>query len=494
MALTERNIRNIFIYSVPKFISYSLNLITLPIFMRILTPADYGIITLALVFPAIAVSIFSLGLPSSVQRYYFEYRADKIKLDALIFSSQLYLYLSLIISSCAVFILKDFIAKLVMGSDRYGMAVFITYMAAYLGQMVNFYLILYQNMERATVFSVFTVTQTIISSVISLLLVWYFNMSYMGMVYGSLVGAFLVCTAISLHFNKNSNIIFSSRILIENIKYGLQLVPKSFTGLINRFFDKYMLNNILSLSAVGIYNIGQTVGNVLFMLMGTVWSSFQPVCYREVFDKGNEGSVSVGRIFTIFSYIALMPVLFLILFAKELIHVIAPASYYEAINIIIILSGGVATQVFGMFVSIQYAYSKKAYWIFPITVVGTLANIGANILLIPKLGMIGAGLSTVATLFIMNGLFIFIGQKFYEIRYEWGTISSLFAIIAGAMIAALYVRTIELNNYYIYLIKSSFIFLFVFIGIKSKLISRNSIAKILSSLFNLQKETIKAQK
>ena len=71
--------------------------------------------------------------------------------------------------------------------------------------------------------------------------------------------------------------------------------------------------------------------------------------------------------------------LLLILFAQEIVYIIAPVPYYEAIDIIIIVSGGVATQVFGIYVGVQYAYSKKAYWIFPVTVVGTLANVAANI-------------------------------------------------------------------------------------------------------------------
>src|SRR4030067_498097 len=103
------------------------------------------------------------------------------------------------------------------------------------------------------------------------------------------------------HIWDRLKIIFKARILFENIKYGLQIIPKSFTSFINRFFDKYMLNNMLSLSAVGVFNIGQTIGNAMFFLMNTVWSSFQPVLYREVFDKGKDGSVCVGRLFPHFS-------------------------------------------------------------------------------------------------------------------------------------------------------------------------------------------------
>ena len=109
MALTEKNIRNIFIYAIPKFASYGLNLITLPILTRLLTPEDFGVIILAGAFPSVAVSVFTFGVTFGAERYYFEYRKDSEKLSALIFSSQLFLYLSLIVSSVPVFILKEFI-------------------------------------------------------------------------------------------------------------------------------------------------------------------------------------------------------------------------------------------------------------------------------------------------------------------------------------------------------------------------------------------------
>ncbi|MEP9411498.1 MAG: polysaccharide biosynthesis protein [Candidatus Brocadia sp.] len=482
--LTEKNIRNIFIYAVPKFVGYGLNLIILPILTRLLTPDDFGIIILAGVFPNIATNIFTLGVAFGVERYYFEYRKEPEKLNALISSSQVFLYVSLVLSSCIVFILKGHISKLIIGDTKYGFAIFIAFIAAYFGQIITFYLRLYQNMEKAAIHSIFTVVQTVTSVVISLLFVLYFKMSYMGMLYGSLTGALVVCLAMLFHFNRDSKYLFSRKILMENIKYGLQVVPKSFSGFVNKFFDKYMLNTMLSLSAAGIFNIGQTIGNTMFFFMGTIWSSFQPVCYREVFDKGKDGSVSAGRIFTIFSYITLMPVLLLILFAQEIVYAIAPAPYYEAIDIIIIISGGVATQTFGMFVGVQYAYSKKAYWIFPITVIGTIANVVANIILIPKYGLIGAGVSVNIGYIAMYGILTFAGQKLYRVQYEWKTIVQLYAIIGGAIISVLYLRAIEFHNLFLYLIKVVFIAFFILEGIWAKVITRRSIEKVFGTFFN----------
>ena len=487
MALTEKNIRNIFIYAAPKFISYGLNLITLPILTRLLTPHEFGVIVLAWLFPAIAVSVFSCGVTASAQRYYFEYRHHNDKFVSFVFSLQVFLYVSLLASSLGVYFLKDTISGLIMEKRDFGFAVFVTFVAGYFGQIASFYLILYQNMEKAVVHSTFTVLQAFITTAAGLILVWHFKMSYMGIIYGSLLGTCTVCLAMMLHFNRNLRFVFNGIILWDNIKYGLQVVPKSFTGFINRFFDKYMLNNMLSLSAVGVYNIGQTVGNAMFFLMGTVWSSFQPVYYREVFDKGHEGSVSVGRLFTVFSYITLFPVLLLILFAQELVYIIAPPSYYEAIDIIIIVSGGVATQVFGMYVGVQYAYSKKAYWIFPVTVVGTVVNVAANILLIPVFGLIGAGVATMLSTTVTNVILTFIGQKLYRIQYEWKTIASLYALIIVAMLSVLYFRTMNYNIMYFYPIKLIFLSIFVFLVIRARIITRQSMTKVSAALFKFHK-------
>ena len=125
MSLNEKHIRNIFIYILPRFANYGINLITLPILTRLLTPEDFGRVVLAWAFPTIAVSVLTLGLVPAVQRYYFEYRKEEERLNALIFSLQVYLYTCMLIAGLGVFLFKDFISLLVIKSDKYGLAVFL---------------------------------------------------------------------------------------------------------------------------------------------------------------------------------------------------------------------------------------------------------------------------------------------------------------------------------------------------------------------------------
>ncbi|MCP4652332.1 MAG: oligosaccharide flippase family protein [Candidatus Omnitrophica bacterium] len=484
MALTDRHIKNIFIYVMPKFFTYGVHLIVLPILTRLLSPREFGVIALMWLFPSMAVSVLSCALPAAAQRYYFEYKNDNEKFAAFVFSLQIFLYATMVISSIGVYFSKDVISNLTLGESSFGFAIFVTFIAGYLGKINNFYFNLYQNMEKATTHSIFTVMQSFIIAVGGLILVWCFKMSYMGVLYGSLLGSGIVCLAMMVHFNRKLKCSFSAKILWDNMKYGLQVVPKAFTGFVTKFFDKYMLNNMLSLSIVGIYNIGQIVSNGIFFLMSKVWAAFQPVYYSEVFKKGNQACEYVGSLFTKFAYISLAPVLFVILFAQEIVYLLAPVSYHAAIDIIIVLSAAVSMQIFGMYCGVQYAYSKKAYWIFPITIVGTLVNVVANIILIPRIGLLGAVIASVIFYFFVNVLLALVGQRVYRIRYEWKSIIALYVVIILSTISVLYLKHIRFNSIGFYLVKMGFIVSFFYVGIKSGVMNKQSIMKVKGVLFS----------
>jgi O-antigen/teichoic acid export membrane protein len=320
-----------------------------------------------------------------------------------------------------------------------------------------------------------------------LVFVWDFKLSYFGLLYGTLAGTVVAFLGAFFHFNRSLRPSFNGRMLLENIKYGLQLVPKTFTSFINRFFDKYMLSKMLSLSVVGVYNIGQTVGNTVFFLMSTSWRAFQPVVFREAFDKGEEGSAAIGRLFTIFSYLTLTPVLLLVLFAQEVIYVFAPPAYYRAIDVIIIILAGITTQVFGEFVSVQYAYSKKPFFVFPITVLGTIVNVVANIILIPRMGLIGAALSMVLSYFTINGLLALVGQRLYRIGYQLKEASSLFLTIAVAIVAVIFLRTAGFSFILVYTVKLLILILFIFNGISARVFTGDALGKIIRAFRSSQK-------
>jgi O-antigen/teichoic acid export membrane protein len=477
--LNEKNIKNIIIYTAPNFVGYALSLIAMPIMTRLLRPADYGIIIMANLFPAIAVGLLTFGLVSATQRNYFQYRRDKEQLNGLIVSSQIFLYLMLIASSLVVFFFKDNISRLIIGRAGYGDAILAAYLGVYLAYIITFYSTILQGMEKAKLFAVIMIVQNTLIVLLNLFYVGILRLSYMGPLLGTLTVNFCLTIVIALAFNSGFSFRINLRLLWENMLFGLQLVPKVLTGFVNRFFDKYLLNNMLSLSAVGVYNLGQNIGVIMFNLMSAVWNSFQPVFYREVFDKGEVAAKPVGRLFTVFLYLTMIPVMSAVVFAREIIMVMAPPAYYAAIPVIIIIACAYASNVFGIFVGLQYAYTKKAYLIFPITIFGTLANVAANIVLIPRLGLIGGALSFLISYLVLNIALAVIGQRLYRVAYEWGHIIPLYALVYSAAAAILYLQKIDYPFLLLFPIKLALLAVFLFIGYQAGIVRRHRIEMLL---------------
>ncbi|MBN2057342.1 MAG: polysaccharide biosynthesis protein [Candidatus Saganbacteria bacterium] len=479
MSIKDRHIKNIFVYSAPSLVGYTVGLITMPIMTRLLTPMDYGIVAMSLIFPVMAVSVFALGSAEATRRSYFVYRTDEARLRSLVTSTQVFLFMMFLFSCTVVFLFKDLIAQVIFQQGGYGNAVMVAFVATFLGRIVTFYLNLYQCMERAKEYAFFLLMQMILGSAFSLFYVWFFKLSYMGPLWGSLTAVSIVGSILFFRFNVKYAFSFDRKVLFENISYGLQLVPKSFTGIINKYFDKYMLNSMLSLSAVGVYNIGQNIGLMLFNLVAAAWNSFQPVFYKEAFDRGPAASQAIGRLFTLFSYLTLSPIMLVVLFSREIIFIMAPPSYYGAVPVIIIVACAFASNIFGAFIGLQYAYSKKAYLIFPITIVGTIINVAANILLIPKLGIMGAAFATLITYIGMNGILVLVGQRLYKVAYEWKFLSPMYLSVLASAFLLLYLHDFAPNNYLLYAVKVMLGLTFLFVGYKSNIMTKEKISRVI---------------
>ncbi|MBL0059169.1 MAG: polysaccharide biosynthesis protein [Elusimicrobia bacterium] len=444
MEVEKKLITNSFFYVLPKFAGIGINIMTLPILTRILSPQDFGAVAMATVFSTFAVGIFSWGLPIAVQRYFFEYRRDPVRLGRYLFTCQFFLHLVLLVSSAPIYIFRNAFSTLFIGNPGYGNAFFTFYVSTFFFFILNVYLTTLQNFENAKVHSFFTIFHAVVLGGLNVTLSFSFK-DYTGLMYASIASSFGVSALCTLYFFKYFRNVLSFEMLKESLVYGAQNIPKSFTGFIGRFFDKYLINKVLTLQAVGVYNIGQSLGNSSISLLNTIWSSFQPLCYRQVFDQGPKASRPVGRLFSYFLFATASPLLLVLLFSSEIVRLLAPPAYQPAVDVIMIFLCAMSTNIFGMYVGVQYAYAKKPLYIVLATTMGTLVNVGMNLLLIPRWGLVGASLGALVSYATINGLLTVIGQSLYRIHYEWGFVACVYGIIGLSTLAGLLMRATQIS-------------------------------------------------
>jgi O-antigen/teichoic acid export membrane protein len=62
---------------------------------------------------------------------------------------------------------------------------------------------------------------------------------------------------------------------------------------------------------------------------------------------------------------------------------------------------------------------KKTKYLPLVSGAGALLNVGANFVLIPMIGILGAALSTLLSYIVMAVGIYFASQRFYHVEYEW---------------------------------------------------------------------------
>ena len=67
---------------------------------------------------------------------------------------------------------------------------------------------------------------------------------------------------------------------------------------------------------------------------------------------------------------------------------------------------------------------------FPATIAALVANVALNLILVPPLGIVGAGLALVASYLVVVALMYVFTQRLFPVPYEWGRLARVVLVSA----------------------------------------------------------------
>jgi O-antigen/teichoic acid export membrane protein len=220
---------------------------------------------------------------------------------------------------------------------------------------------------------------------------------------------------------------------------------------------------------VGIYSIGQKVANVIFTYMTAIQNVFSPQVYRRMFDLGAEGSAAVGRYLTPFAYVSIAFGLMIALFSEEIIFILTPPPFHDAIDIVIVLSMFYGSQFFGK--QPQLIYAKKTYITSLLTVVSILLTIIVAVPFTMKWGAMGTAWGILLSGLVSMAIFFMVSQHYYRIEWEYPKIIAIFLIFFVSAFSIIFLRYIMVEYTLRLLLKGLFIASYAYLGIKIRIIT-----------------------
>ncbi|MBC8182064.1 oligosaccharide flippase family protein [candidate division KSB1 bacterium] len=414
------------IYGLGDAIIKAIAFFLIPLYTRVLTKEEVGIIALINIIELILLLVLSLSLNSAVLKVFHDYKTEAEK--RAIFSTAL-----IFISTIALFVLSllffnaEAVSKIFFKTTNYSVYLKFVFGSVFFNLFRLFGLAYLRSLEKPVHYSILNIVHFTFLVSFNIYHILILKQSILGVVKSSLFTAAILFVVVLTTVFKKVGFSFSKDALKKLIHFGMPIVPGTVAGWALTVSDRYLLNLFATPADVGLYDISYKFGMILHMILvmpfRTAWLPFV-FSIRNDENANNIYSVSL----TYFLLAATLIFLLISLFAKEIIVLVSTSAYLPGAKAIPLVA--LAYIFYGIYyiVDIGVLLKVKTIYYTIITGIGAAVNIGLNIVMIPKIGMIAAAINTAIAYFLIMTLMYFISKKLYPVSYEKKRLLKIFSL------------------------------------------------------------------
>lgn len=381
-------------YTISNFFVKGINFLTIPIFTRILTTDDYGIVSLYNTWVAIFILIIGLSLNESIRRgkYDYENEYDEFVSSITVLSFLIFgVYIIIFILLNNIFIQMTGLSRLLFT------LMIVQSFFAYIKELAATKLRFEYKYKKV---SLINIVNSVIGVTLSIFLITntFGETRYLGKIIGTAIPIILLGIIFSIYLIKKGRTFVN----LAYWKYAIILsVPLVFHGLssvVNSQFDRIIISRYIGDSATGIYSFAYNIGIIISVVAISLEQAWLPWFFEKFKDGKYEEIKNRALIYRnafAFIYIAVLMV------STELVKFMANESYWSGLKVLPWIFMAYYFQfMYALEVNIEYALKKTV--LIPIgTILSAVVNIVLNIIFIPRYGYVAAAITTVIAYFLM---------------------------------------------------------------------------------------------
>lgn len=422
------------VYTFSTLFSRGLAIITVPIFTRLMTTSQIGIVNLYNSWYSMISAIATLSLTSGgyvVALREYESNRDGYQSSVLSLTSLISLLL------VGVYLVNPSLWSKLLGLPS---GLIILMLIGFLFAPARDFWLARQRYEYKYKLSGFVMMgSALIASLLSILTVIKLsavdeNLVAEGRLYSNYLIIYGVSAVIWFCTMLKGKIFFNKEYWKLSLSLSLPLVGYSVASQILTVSDRMMISQMVGNSAVGIYSTLYTVSSLSLLVWQAVHSSFVPYIFRNI-ENGVDGIKRVSsQLMTFYAAVAVL----MTFLAPEIVRILATEEYYEAIYIMPPIAAGVFfTSFANLYSDIAVYYKKTKYVMYP-AIIAAVSNLILNYIFIKIYGYMAAAYTTLFS-YILFALFQGVWAKKIckEYGIESGTIYNDRYMIALAVITTL---------------------------------------------------------
>jgi O-antigen/teichoic acid export membrane protein len=407
-------------YTAASIVSKVIAVALLPLYTRYLTTDDYGAAEILFAAVVAASIVVRLGLIEAILRFYYKDGEDPGKVVAGSFAGLFWL------STLGALALLPFAAPLsealLPEAEELGASapelVRIAIGGLWVLTMWEFMLTLFRLEERARAYFVTTILNVLASIALTVVLVVGLEEGARGLLLGSYAaGAAFVLGLIVWQWRRLS-LRFDRGLMRRLFRFGVPTMPAEVSLYLLNFVDRLIIARSLGLAEAGLYSLAVKFAQAVNVLVRGFQLAWPPLAYSIRDD--DEARRAYATIVTLFVAGCAWVVAGMWLFSRWIVRALAAPDFFGAYEAIGLISTAVTLYALYLVLVVILGRTGRTEFNFPAAIGALVANVVLNLLLVPSLEIVGAGLALVASYLVVLGLMYVFTQRLFPVPYEWG--------------------------------------------------------------------------
>ena len=416
-------------YTASSVLSKLIAVFLLPVYTAYLTPSDYGAAEVMLASVVAASIVIRFGLIEALLRFYYLGGEDPRRVVATGFAA---LFWASTAGALVGLALAGPISEALL-DQRDAELARLAVLGLWTLTLWEYALTLLRLDERARAYFALTTINVLVTIPFTVWLVVAEDQGASGILLGTF-GTGVIFLAWRLwEERRRLSIRVDVPLLRRMLRFGLPTMPAELSLYALNFIDRILIVRLAGLAEAGLYALAIKFAQGMNVLARGFQLAWPPLAYSIADD--DEARRAYSLVLTWFAAVCAFGVAGLWLLSRWIVDALAAPDFFEAYEAIGLLATGIALYSLYLVLVVVLGRTGRTEFNFPATIAGTVVNVALNLILIPPLGIVGAGIALVASYAVILALMYVLTQRVFPVPYEWGRLA-LLVVVTAATVAA----------------------------------------------------------
>jgi O-antigen/teichoic acid export membrane protein len=428
---------------------FLIGLISFPLFTRLLSVSDYGLMSLVLKVVGVFAVLSKVGVQNSLLRFWDEHAVSR-EPDSLqrFFSTLFFGTAGTAVSATVLFALGVWVMPATLIAETTKQLLLLAAALIFIRGIFSLLAAFLRAEEKTKTYNVLDVAQKAGTIAVTCAIFFAWQRNVWAFIAGTVAVEGLVVLILTLFLVRRGRLVpkmFDAEVFRQAVLFGLPLIVYEFASVILDSGDRVLVQHYLGPIQLGYYSAAYNISAYLETALTVPLNlALFPIYIKVWVNKGKEETQAfLSRSLDLFLLLIVGVLVAVVSTSGDAVTVLASSKYQDAHRLLPILVAGLLVYSVHIFLSAGLLIFKKTFTAAKMVILACVVNVVMNVLMIPRMGLFAAALATLVSYAFLVVLLGWESFKVLPFRIEYGSLARY--ILAGVFTVAL-LRRLNLGN------------------------------------------------